>query len=142
MSGRMKKGMFSSSRDDWETPQDLFDRLNRMFAFELDVAADAQNHKVESYFDRERNGLVHEWANRNWMNPPYGKEIVAWVEKADAEGKKVKLTVALLPARTDTRWYHKFCAQWHSIFLRGRLRFSGLGSAPFPSVLVFFGIPR
>ena len=138
----MNDGLFSSNRDDWETPQDLFDRLNRMFNFELDVAADEKNHKVERFFDREQDGLAQEWADRNWMNPPYGREIGKWCCKADVEAQKGKLTVGLIPARPDTRWYHDYCSAWHCVFLRGRLCFSGGGSAPFPSVLVFFGVER
>lgn len=138
----MNKGMFTSNRDDWQTPKDFFDKLDRLFGFELDVAADATNAKCARYFDKEANGLNQEWSNRNWMNPPYGREISAWCAKADEQAKKGKLTVALLPARTDTAWYHKYCASWHTIFIRGRLRFSDAGSAPFPSMVVFFGVEK
>jgi phage N-6-adenine-methyltransferase len=109
-----------------------------MFDFQLDVAASAENAKCARFFSKEDNGIVQEWSNGNWMNPPYGREITEWVQKADEEAKKGNLTVALLPARTDTKWFQDFCKHWHCIFVRGRLKFGGGGSAPFPSVVVFF----
>ena len=141
----MNSGMYSSLKDDWGTPQELFDALNRKFAFELDVAANAENHKCERYYTIETDGLNQPWSARNWMNPPYGREIGKWCCKADAEAQKGNLTVALLPARTDTGWFHQYCAKWHRVFLRGRLHFTGGGgenSAPFPSMIVYFGIER
>lgn len=77
------------------------------------------------------------------MNPPYGRKIADWVAKADEEAQKGNLTVALVPARVDTAWWHEHCAKYHAVFLRGRLKFSNAkNSAPFPSALVFFGIER
>lgn len=139
----INSGLFTSKKDDWATPQDFFDWLNKKFAFQLDVAADDTNHKCERYFTRENSALHQDWADRNWMNPPYGKEIAAFIAKADYEAEKGRLTVGLLPARVDTAWYHEHCSRWHTVFLRGRLKFDGPSenSAPFPSMLVFFGIP-
>lgn len=142
----MNDGMFSSETDEWATPQDFFDELDRMFDFQLDVAANAANAKCARFFTKKKNGLLQEWANRNWMNPPYGKTISEWVKKADQEAENGKLTVALLPARTDTAWFHDFCAKWHCVFLRGRMKFERkmgggvAGTAPFPSMIVYFGI--
>ena len=142
----MNDGLFSSESSEWATPQDFFDELDRMFDFQLDVAANAENAKCARFFTKKENGLIQEWANRNWMNPPYGKTISEWVKKADQEAEKGKLTVALLPARTDTAWFHDFCAKWHCVFLRGRIKFErkmgAAGTAPFPSMIVFFGIER
>lgn len=140
----INEGLFTSEKEDWGTPQDFFDALNRKFDFLLDVAADDMNHKCANYFDKKTDGLKQSWSARNWMNPPYGKEISAWCAKADEEAKNGKLTVALLPARTDTKWFHEFCAKWHHVFIRGRLYFSGvcMGRAPFPSMIVYFGIER
>jgi phage N-6-adenine-methyltransferase len=138
----INKGLFTSNTDNWGTPQEFFNKFNAMFDFQLDVAASAENAKCARFFSKEDNGLVQEWSNRNWMNPPYGREITEWVQKADEEAKKGNLTVALLPARTDTKWFNDFCKHWHYIFIRGRLKFGGGGSAPFPSVVVFFGIER
>lgn len=138
--------MFSSEREDWETPQDLFDKLDKMFAFELDVCASAKNTKCQKFYTKEQNSLALPWADRNWMNPPYGRAIGEFCRKADEVGRGGGLTVALLPARTDTRWFHDYCISWHVVFIRGRLRFrlpnGKTGSAPFPSMLVYFGVPR
>ena len=138
----INKGMFSSENERWETPQDFFDSLNKKFNFLLDVAADESNHKCQRYFDETANGLQQPWTERNWMNPPYGRKISEWCRKADEEAQKGNLTVALLPARTDTKWYHDYCAKWHVCFVKGRIHFSGGGSAPFPNMIVFFGIER
>ena len=139
-------GMFTSEHENWETPQDLFDKLDHMFSFELDVCASPENAKVSKFYTKQQNSLALPWSRRNWMNPPYGRTISQWCRKADEVARGGGLTVALLPARTDTRWYHDYCVQWHVVFLRGRLKFrlpSGkTGSAPFPSMLVYFGVPR
>lgn len=74
--------MFSSATDQWETPQPLFDRLDRVFHFETDVCALPENAKCERYFTPEMDGLKQEWKGRCWMNPPYGKQIGQWVHKA------------------------------------------------------------
>ena len=112
------KGLFTSNSEEWETPQELFDRLNRLFDFELDVCATAENAKCACFFTKEQNGLTSPWKCRNWMNPPYGKTIGKWCAKANYEADAFStLTVALLPARTDTKWYHGHCARWHKIFL-------------------------
>ena len=142
----MNKGLFSSMTAEWETPQDLFDRLNALFDFELDVCATPENAKCARFYTKEDDAIVQPWAKRNWMNPPYGKEIAAFCAKASEMGGGGARTVALLPARTDTQWFHDYCTPWHIQFLRGRLKFRNqdgkTGSAPFPSIIVYFGIPR
>jgi DNA N-6-adenine-methyltransferase Dam len=75
------------------------------------------------------------------MNPPYGRQITKWVRKAFEEARtNAQLVVCLLPARTDTRWWHAYCLKGEILFIRGRLKFGDAkNSAPFPSVLVIFG---
>ncbi|MDR1580164.1 MAG: phage N-6-adenine-methyltransferase [Synergistaceae bacterium] len=141
---KLNRGMFSSASDEWETPQKFFDVLDAVFHFTLDVCATSDNAKCECYYTREDDGLSLNWKGACWMNPPYGREISLWVRKAyesSLEGETV--VVCLLPARTDTGWWHDYVLNraeriW---FIRGRLRFSGKGSAPFPSALVVFGRP-
>ena len=129
---------FSSETVEWETPQALFDELDSVFNFQLDVCATKQNHKVSTYFTKADDGLRQRWTTSNWMNPPYGREIYYWVKKAHEN----PLTVCLLPARTDTRWFHEFIynnPKAELSFLKGRLKFGGCAnSAPFPSMIVIF----
>lgn len=132
--------MFSSKSPIWETPQDLFDRLNAIHHFDIDVCAIPSNAKCEDYYTPEQDGLAQEWHGVCWCNPPYGREIGKWVEKAANSSAKV---VMLLPARTDTKWFHDFVLPYGKIeFLRGRLKFGNGGgtvnSAPFPSMVVVF----
>ena len=140
----LNSAMFSSSSDEWETPQDFFDKLNRMFQFTLDVCATSSNAKCARYFTKSEDGLSQLWEGICWMNPPYGREIGLWIKKAHESTIKVgTVVVCLLPARTDTKWWHE-CVVPHAKsieFLRGRLRFSGKAPAPFPSALVVFGQP-
>ena len=127
----------TSKTPEWETPQDLFDVLNKEFNFDIDVCATAENAKVLNYWDKATNGLEQNWSlwGWKWMNPPYGREIVDWVKKASEE----RQVVALLPARTDTRWFHDYIYKKKGViirFLKGRLKFSGAkNSAPFPSMI-------
>ena len=134
-------GMMTSSTDLWETPQDFFDALNAEFGFELDVCALPKNAKCTRYYTPEDDGLSMAWEGVCWMNPPYGRQIGRWVEKAYQEAERGRATVVcLLPARTDTRWFQDFCLKSRDIrFIRGRLRFGDAkNSAPFPSVVVVF----
>ena len=132
---------YSSESGEWETPQDLFDLLNKEFGFQLDVCASAGNAKCLLYYDRETDGLAQDWRGRCWMNPPYGREIGKWVAKARHTAEDTGATVVcLLPARTDTAWWWDHVVHGEVRFLRGRLRFVGAeGSAPFPSAVVIFG---
>lgn len=137
----INKGLFTSKTDQWSTPDDFFASINAEFNFTLDVCADESNRKCKRYFDRKRNGLAQNWDNeRVWMNPPYGREIGLWVRKAsEAVGGVV---VCLLPARTDTKYFHEYIYNKKNAeirFLKGRLKFGGSkNSAPFPSMLVIF----
>ena len=129
---------FSSETDEWETPQDFFDELNKEFGFTFDVCATVENSKCGlNFFSKEMDGLSVGWPQgMKWMNPPYGREIGKWVKRASEE----KNTVCLLPARTDTKWFHEYILGKADIrFLKGRLKFGGSkNSAPFPSMVVIF----
>jgi site-specific DNA-methyltransferase (adenine-specific) len=128
---------FSSKSYEWSTPQALYDSLNAQYGFTIDACASADNHKCARYYTKQDDGLSKSWAGeRVFMNPPYGREVGRWVKKASEE---IALTVALLPARTDTVWFHKFCLHRPLKFLKGRLTFAGAANpAPFPSMVVVF----
>jgi phage N-6-adenine-methyltransferase len=132
---------FSSKTDEWATPPDLFAELDREFQFTVDVCADETNAKCALYFDRGQDGLAQRWTGRCWMNPPYGREIGAWMAKAVESVRRgdAELVVALVPSRTDARWWHAYCSQGEIRFLPGRLRFGGASAgAPFPSAVIVF----
>lgn len=127
--------------DDWATPQTVFDKLNKEFCLNRDVCANLENHKLPAYYDALDNGLSQDWSDeRCWMNPPYGRVIGDWVRKAATGGASV--VVALLPARTDTKWFHDYIYQKPNVeirFIKGRLKFGGSKNcAPFPSMIVIF----
>ena len=133
--------MFSSKTDQWSTPQEFFDKLNEEFQFTLDPCADAQNHKCEKFYAKEQDGLVQSWSGeRVFCNPPYGRELPKWVKKCYDESKKGALVVMLIPARTDTSYFHDYIYGKAEIrFIRGRLKFGdSKQSAPFPSMVVVF----
>lgn len=134
---------FSSERRDWETPNHVFEGLDAEFGFELDVCANDSNAKCRRYFTPERDGLEQVWEGVCWMNPPYGRQIEHWMAKAYASARAGALVVCLVPARTDTRWWHRYATRGEVRFLRGRLRFGGAqNSAPFPSAVIVFRPPR
>lgn len=132
--------MFSSKTDMWATPQDFFDKLNEEFNFTVDVCAIPENAKCEKFFTPEINGLKQEWTGVCWCNPPYGREICKWVEKAYIASTWGATVVMLLPARTDTKWFHEYIYNKAEIrFIKGRLKFgNSKTSAPFPSMVVIF----
>ncbi|WP_156276197.1 phage N-6-adenine-methyltransferase [Neomoorella glycerini] len=137
----MNRGLFSSASDEWETPQWLFDQLNKEFRFVLDVCATPENAKCPYYYTKEQDALNCSWvwAKNCWMNPPYGRQIGQWVRKAYEEAKAGATVVCLLPARTDTAWWHDYCMKGEIRFIRGRLKFGrSKNSAPFPSAIVIF----
>ena len=135
--------MFSSKTDDWAPPQDFYDRLNQEFSFTLDPCADSENHKCPKYYTRQQNGLAQDWGGeRVFCNPPYGKEIGSWVRKSYEESTKPNtLVVMLIPARTDTKYFHDYIYGKAEIrFIRGRLKFGNQkNAAPFPSMIVIYG---
>lgn len=139
---------YSSDSDEWETPQWLYDELNKEFKFELDPCATSENAKCPLHLTKEDDGLSKSWGGKRcFVNPPYSK-LKAWVHKAWEEFNKGSLVVLLLPARTDTEAFHNYIwdrenhrpqANRQVRFLKGRLRFSGAtNSAPFPSMIVVF----
>ena len=133
--------MMSSKTDEWETPQNFFNDLNNEFGFQLDVCALPENAKCERFFTPENDGLSQEWSGVCWMNPPYGRQIGKWVEKAYKTATEKGITVVcLLPARTDTRWFHDYILGKAEIrFIKGRLKFGGSSeNAPFPNMVVVF----
>lgn len=125
---------------EYPTPQPIFDVLNAEFGFQLDVCATAENAKCERFFTVQENGLAQKWSGMCWMNPPYGTEMPRWIRKAYESAVEGDATVVcLVPARTDTAWFHNFCAAGEIRFLRGRITFVGSEHpAPFPSMVVVF----
>lgn len=135
-------GMMSSLRHDWATPKALFQALDEEFHFVVDAAANKYN-ALAWYFPGDV--LRAEWQRFKviWLNPPYGQRIGKWIEKAYDTAQKGATVVCLLPARTDTAWFHDYCLKGEIRFLRGRLHFNdGKGRAPFPSMIVIFRPPE
>ncbi len=130
---------YSSKTVEWETPQDFFDRYNTVYNFTLDVCATVLNAKCEKYYTVADNSLTKEWKGVCWMNPPYGREIGKWIKKAYESSLQGATVVCLLPARTDTRWFHDYCMKGSVEFIKGRLKFGGCkDNAPFPNMIVVF----
>lgn len=135
--------MFSSKTDLWATPQAFFDKLNEEFNFTLDPCATPENAKCATYFTAEDDGLTKAWTGRVFCNPPYGRELKLWVHKAWLSAKyENTLVVMLIPARTDTSYFHDYIYNEPNVevrFIRGRLKFGdATNSAPFPSMVVVF----
>lgn len=131
--------MFSSKTDNWATPQYLFDKYNEIYNFTLDVCADLTNAKCNKFFTKEDDSLIQEWTGTCWMNPPYGREIKKWMKKAYEASQSGNTVVCLVPARTDTEWWHEYAMKGEIEFLRGRVKFGGhTNSAPFPSAVIVF----
>ena len=139
----MNKVLFSSKSNEWETPKELFDELNKEFNFTLDPCANEKNHKCNKYFTKEQNGLIQDWSNEIvFCNPPYGREIYDWVKKCSEEQKHSTI-VLLIPSRTDTKYFHEFLYKKENVelrFLKGRLKFgNSKNPAPFPSLIAVMG---
>lgn len=136
----VSSNLFTSNSDEWYTPQELFNELDAEFHFNLDPCATADSHKCDKYFTKADDGLSQKWGGyRVFCNPPYS-QINKWVEKAFRETREDNtVVVMLIPARTDTRYFHNYIYQRTEIrFVKGRLHFSEKGSAPFPSMIVIF----
>lgn len=143
MDKNTKKVMFSSASNEWATPQAFFDKLNNIFGpFTLDAAASSVNYKVATYYTQSDDSLSQDWSgNRVFLNPPYGRALKDWVKKAYEEGQKDNtMVVMLIPARTDTKYWHDYVMKADEIrFVRGRIKFGDeTNSAPFPSAVVVF----
>lgn len=140
--------LYSSKRQDWSTPQALFDALDAEFEFTLDAAASSDNWKCHTYLDETTNALEQDWAELSrggavWLNPPYGREIGRWIKKASQEGARCPVVV-LIFARTDTRWWHQYAMRAAEIrLIPGRVTFGGASNvAPAPSCVLVFDESR
>jgi phage N-6-adenine-methyltransferase len=130
---------FTSASDEWATPMQFFRSLDAEFGFTLDVCATNENAKCDRFYTREIDGLSQQWEGVVWMNPPYGKTIGAWMERAYLASLAGATVVCLVPARTDTAWWHDYAAKGEVRFVRGRLSFGdGKQPAPFPSAVIVF----
>ena len=138
------KAALTSNNEEWETPQSLFEKLDAIYHFTLDPCSTHLNAKCEKHYTREEDGLSRSWEGETvFCNPPYGRNIGRWVEKCAMESKRARV-VLLIPARTDTAYFHDFIYHKARIqFLRGRLKFEmggvAMNTAPFPSMLVYWG---
>lgn len=137
--------IYKSGSDEWETPQEIFDSLNREFHFTLDPCATETNHKCSKWFGKDTDGLVQNWGGQSvFVNPPYS-QISNWVKKAFYEAQQDDTTVVLLiPARTDTKYFHRYILHRSEIrFIRGRVKFLNSNkiqkyNSTFPSMVVIF----
>lgn len=139
----INNGLMTSNTELWETPKEFFEQLNKEFGFTLDACAMPFNAKLERYFTPEDDALQQNWDGVVWMNPPYGRTIKTWMAKAVKEWQAGATVVCLVPARTDTAWWHDYAMLGEIRFLRGRLKFidengNTQSSAPFPSALVIY----
>lgn len=136
----MNRVLFSSKETVWSTPQDFFNKLNEEFDFTIDVCALPENAKCKRYFTPEDDALKQKWTGTCFCNPPYGREIGQWVEKASKSADEGATVVMLLPVRTDTKWFHNYVYGKAEIrFVAGRLKFGGSkNNATFPSMVVIF----
>lgn len=134
--------LFSSKKMDWTTPSKLFNELNKEFNFTLDPCCYKETALCEKFFTEKEDGLQQDWGGEVvFCNPPYGREIKKWVKKCYEESLKDNTKVVMLiPARTDTIYFHNYIYHKSEIrFIKGRLKFSeSKNSAPFPSMIVIF----
>jgi len=137
--------LFSSKKQDWATPCALFEEVNREFNFVLDAAASSTNAKCSLYLDVEADALTKSWSVISkgkpvWLNPPYGRSVGKWLQKAYEESVKGCTVVCLTFARTDTKWWHDWVMKAAEIrLIPGRITFvGGESAAPAPSCLIVF----
>lgn len=136
---------FESAKQDWNTPKTLFDKLNVEFNFECDLAASEENALCAKYYTKNDDGLKQVWSGVCWLNPPYGDKssrMVDWIKKAynDTLENENLTVVMLIPARTNTRWFHQYCMKSAELkFICGRPKFgNATHGLPQPLVLVVF----
>lgn len=138
----LTEGMFSSKTNEWATPIALFRELDAEFNFNLDPCSTDDNAKCEKHYTIDTDGLTQNWGGqRVFCNPPYGRELPKWVRKCYEESRKPDtLVVMLIPARTDTSYFHDYIYHKAELrFIRGRLKFGNADQgAPFPSMVVIF----
>jgi phage N-6-adenine-methyltransferase len=136
---------FSSATVEWETPAAFFAKLNRRFQFTLDPCATSDNAKCALYFTKEQDGLAQDWeTHRVFCNPPYGRKLGHWARKCFEASLRGALVVLVVPARTDTKWFHDWVQGKANIkFIRGRLQFGeATNGAPFPSIIAVYSPDR
>ena len=131
--------MFSQQTDVWGAPQWLFDALDKEFGFTLDPCSDGTNAKCKRFFSIHDNGLLKDWGTETvFMNPPYS-QCEEWMRKAYGAAQEGATVVCLVPARTDTEWWHRYAMKGEIRLLKGRLKFGEATSgAPFPSAVIVF----
>ena len=144
----INKGLFTSNNPAYETPKEFYNKYNSKYNFTLDACASDTNHLCDKYYTVNNSCLDKDWTgNTVWMNPPYGNEISKFIKKAYDEWKDHNVeTVMLLPARTDTKWFHDYIYRKRGVkieFIKGRLHFCTNGvpdknGAPFPSMIVVY----
>ena len=136
----MNNVVFTRQSDEWETPDTLFESLNTIFNFTLDAASSDDNFKLPKHYTINDDGLSKSWeGERVFCNPPYS-QVKKWVKKSYDERNKAEVIVLLIPARTDTKWFHDYVIGKSQIyFCKGRLKFKGAKyNAPFPSMLCVY----
>jgi len=135
---------FGSDREDWETPDELFIPLKHEFDIEIDVCASNQNKKCVLFFSKADDAFSKDWSKFNacWMNPPFGQN-GKWIKKAYHESRRGALVVCLVPARTNTNWWHDYATLGEIRFIKGRPQFKGApGGLPQPLAIVIFRPPN
>lgn len=136
--------LLSSAKDDWRTPGPVLERVRKVGPIGLDPCT-ARDNPTRARIAFFRRGLELPWQGHGlvYVNPPYGRELPAWVTKVVEESWAGSEIILLVPARTDTRWWGQAYAASASVALwRGRLTFEGAPApAPFPSCLFYLG-PR
>lgn len=146
----VSKVLFSSEDQTWGTPPELYNDLNELHGpFKLDAATNKYNSlETPYYYTEKENGLLQNWMNPTYVNPPYGRKLGEWIKKAYVESVLGNKVVMLIPARTDTKWFHQYIYNRPKVevmFLKGRLKMWDYNtnkphphSAPFPSMVVVF----
>ena len=129
-----QKSMMTSKRQDWKTPQKVYEALNNEFKFDYDPCLLTTDtiHPIDT--------LGSSWSgNVIYVNPPYNR-LADWIKKCHQEWKKGKTIVMLIPARTDTKAFHEYIYHQAELrFIKGRLCFDDSGNpAPFPSMIVIW----
>jgi phage N-6-adenine-methyltransferase len=140
----LNDSLFASASPDWETPASLYEALDAEFCFDLDPCATEANAKCGRFYTAAEDGLLQSWNGAVYVNPPYGRGIDRWLDKALHSANNGATVVCLVPARTDTKWWHRYCMQADEIrFLNRRLTFAGADNkATFPGALVVFRPPK
>jgi len=138
---RFNKEKFESGSEERETPANIYEPLHNEFGFTLDVSASDKNTKCEKYFNKQMDALKQDWGGEIcWMNPPYGNKLQKFVRKAHAESKKGCVVVGLIPAKTNTVWWHDCVMGGEIRFLKGRPKFNDMKHGyPFPLAIVIWG---